>query len=144
MKAARLSVSKVTEAEWNFIVEELIEGYEDDDVLQNGAKTADADATGASNGLVDGAATMGVKETIESEPPTTDSLLAPETVATSSRPASRAGLEKKASSRPGSRANSLAPPRGASRGRSRTPSTAPNGAQPAATTSKEKMDPIQE
>ena len=27
---ARLSVSKVSEAEWNFIVDKLIEGYEED------------------------------------------------------------------------------------------------------------------
>ena len=31
--AARLSVSKVSEKEWNFIVDELIDGYEEDEAL---------------------------------------------------------------------------------------------------------------
>lgn len=47
--SARLSVSKVTEKEWNFIVNELIEGYEEDGAVPAAAigedtTMADADA----------------------------------------------------------------------------------------------------
>ena len=88
--AARLSVSKVSEEEWNFIVDELIEGYEEDAALPNGAKAASTTTDANANGATP-TTTTEAKETIESDPPTTDTLLAPETAATSSRPASRAG-----------------------------------------------------
>lgn len=44
LNAARLSVSRVSEAEWNFITENLIEGYEEDEGdAVAGAEAADAD-----------------------------------------------------------------------------------------------------
>ncbi|KAK3702931.1 hypothetical protein LTR37_014780 [Vermiconidia calcicola] len=159
--AARLSVSKVTESEWNFICTELIEWYEDDAELPNGAKKddtamedADIDAD-ADAALPNGAAVPEVQDTIESEPPTTDTLLPVETAATSSRPASRAGSraasragsrapsEKKPASRPASRAGSLVVPRATSRGRSRTPSARASSAAPMGTVA-EEMDVINE
>lgn len=131
--AARLSVSKVTEEEWDFIVNELIDGYEDDDApATNGVKGNDATRGNAPLPL-DAAATPVAMPTIESDIPTTDTALPADTAATSSRPASRAGSQKppsraasRASSRAGSqkptsRNGSLAVPRAASRGRSRTP-----------------------
>lgn len=173
--AARLSVSRVTEKEWNFICNELIEGYEDDAEPANGAKKddtamedADADADAAlpnvetaiedveaDAALPNGAAVQEVQETVESEPPTTDTLLPAETAATSSRPASRAGSraasragsrgpsEKKPASRPVSRAGSLVVPRATSRGRSRTSSARASSAAPMQPLA-EEMDVINE
>ena len=123
--AARLSVSKVSEAEWNFIVDNLIEGYEEDE----GLSASEAGDSKVPNG---------VKKTIESDAPTADTGLTAITAPTSrpasragsrasSRAASRAGSESLANglkppSRPASRAASLQPPaRSVSRGRSRTP-----------------------
>jgi hypothetical protein len=116
--AARLSVSKVSDEEWNFIVDNLIEGYEEEEdaaALPTNSKDVVMTNGEATNGIKE----PEVQETIETDGiPTTDSnLLAPETAATSSRPASRAGSKK-----PGSRANSAQPARANSRARSRTPS----------------------
>ena len=129
----RLSVSKVSEKEWDFIINELVEGYEDDAALPattNGVEDAMEDG-----GLPNGVTVTESKEIAESDLPTTDTVLPAETAATSSRPASRAGSragsDKKSMSRPGSRAGSLAPPRPASRGRSRTPGARAGSAQPA-------------
>lgn len=143
--AARLSVSKVSEDEWNFINNELIEGFEDDTAALLTASTAtNGDAMEVDN-VPNGATIIETKETIETDMTTTDTMLAAETTA-SSRPGSRAGstapskagsrapsrvgsrapsaepkFEKK-SSRPVSRAGSLAPPTTAGAcGRSRTP-----------------------
>ena len=123
--AARLSVSKVSEEEWNFIVNELIEGYEEDEALP-------AADTGEDTPMADVSTKVpnGVKQTIEADIPTTDTLFTANTAPTS-RPDSRAGSRAgsasringiKPTSRPGSRAGSLKPPaRSVSRGRSRTP-----------------------
>ena len=148
-KAARLSVSKVSEKEWDFIVNELIEGYEDDAGLPAATKGVEDAMEDA--GLPNGVTIMESKEIPESDMPTTDTVLAEETTATSSRPASiggsrpgsRAGPVKKSTSRPGSRAGSLAPPRTASRGRSRTPGARAGSAQPMGTVA-EEMDVIGE
>jgi hypothetical protein len=114
---ARLSVSKVAEKEWNFIVDELIEGYEDEALPagETGGDTPMGDA--------DTKAPDGVKQSIESDVPTTDTLLAPDTAPTSSRPGSRGGSRSRANGlKPGSRAASLQPSaRSGSRGRSGTP-----------------------
>ena len=142
LNAARLSVSKVSEKEWAFIVNELVEGYEEDDDVDGAASAAAADVKTTvplpalttpplepyeqGNGLPEGFVL--VKDTIESTLPTTDSMLPTDLAAPSSKPASRAGSRKassRAGSRPPSRNGSLAPPaassRPASRGRSRTP-----------------------
>jgi len=142
-KQTRLSVSKVTQEEWDFITENLVEGYEEggaeEDVdLPNGTTKAHTGDVEMADGDIDDAALPNgptittdapeLQQTIEdAELPTTDSLaLPPDTAATSSRPASRAGSKKPASRagsvKPASRAGSLAPPRPSSRGRSRTPS----------------------
>ena len=142
-KLARLSVSKVSKEEWEFIVNQLIEDYEDDTALPataNGVDGAMEDA-GLPNGVAE------TKEIPESDMPTTDTVLAAETTATSrpaSRAGSRAGSEKKSVSRPGSRAGSLAPPlRAPSRGRSRTPAVRASSAQPMGTLA-EEMEVVQE
>ena len=141
--AARLSVSKVAEEEWNFIVNELIDGYEDEAALPY---TAPVDEK-----MMNGVTVTEAKESIESDLPTTDTGLAVETAASSrpasragSRPPSRAGLEKKSTSRPASRNGSLAPPpRATSRGRSRTPAARAGSAQPMATLT-EEMEVVKE
>ena len=61
--AARLSVSKVTEAEWNFIVDHLIEGYEEDEALP--ARAA-GDTPMADD---DSKVPSGIRKTIESDAP---------------------------------------------------------------------------
>lgn len=133
--AARLSVSKVSQEEWDFITQKLIEGFEEDnDEMTTGA--ADGfKASGASSELPNGGLATppllpnGTPEpdaampTIESDLPTTDTLLAAETAATSSKPPSRAGSKRptsRSNSRPPSRNGNLSVPRGSSRGRSRT------------------------
>ena len=119
--AARLSVSKVTEKEWNFIVDELIEGYDEDGALPAADAGEDTPMADADTKLPNG-----VKQTIESEVPTTDTLLTANTAPTS-RPGSRAGSRAGSTSRingikPSSRPGNLQPPaRSVSRGRSRTP-----------------------
>ena len=135
---ARLSVSKVAEKEWNFIVDELVEGYEDEALPagETGGDTPMADA--------DAKALDGVKQSIESDVPTTDTLLAADTAPTSSRPGSRGGSRSRANglkpgSRPGSRTASLQPPvRAGSRGRSGTPAGRARSTQ-AMTTLTEEM-----
>lgn len=132
---ARLSVSKVNESEWNFIIDNLVEGYEEDEALPakevGDPAIADADIE----------IPNGVKKTIESDAPTADTGLTADTAPTSrpasraasrassraaSRPPSRAGSESrntglKPASRPASRASLQPPARSVSRGRSRTP-----------------------
>ena len=148
MKAARLSVSKVSEEEWDFIVNQLIDGYEDDAALPqatNGEAAVDEDAE-----LPNGITVTETTEVAGSDLPTSDTMLAAETAATSSRPASRAGSAansrpgsragsvKKSTSRAASRAGSLVPPsRAGSRARSRTPGGRASSAQPMATVSEE-------
>jgi predicted RNA-binding protein with PUA-like domain len=135
---ARLSVSKVSEDEWDFIVNNLVDGYADEDegeaagVMKSNGDVAMADGEDfMDDNLVNGtSAPPEIKETIESEPPTTDSLLAADTAATSSRPPSRGGSKK-----PASLAGSLAPPAGSragSRARSRTPVSRRGSVQPQA------------
>jgi hypothetical protein len=135
--AARLSVSKVTEKEWNFIVNELIEGYEEDEALpaaDTGEDTPMADA--------DPKLPNGVKQTIESEVPTTDTIFTANTAPTS-RPGSRGGSRAGSTSRingikPASRPGSLQPPaRSVSRGRSRTPGRRAASTQPMTTLTEE-------
>ena len=131
LNSARLSVSKVSEKEWNFIVDKLIDGYEEDAALPS-VETAEDTPMGTAGDAIPN----GVKQTIESDVPTTDTGLAAETTP-SSRPASRAASRagSRAGSRaasanlkPASRAGSLKPAsrqpskaRSVSRGRSRTP-----------------------
>ena len=126
---ARLSVSKVAENEWNFIVDELIEGYEDE-VLPAGETGGDAPMADA-----DTKAPGGVKQSIESDAPTTDTALAAETALTSSRTGSRGGSRSRANGlKPGSRAASLQrPARSGSRGRSGTPGGRARSTQPMTT-----------
>lgn len=146
--AARLSVSKVTEQEWNFITEELIEGYEDEAALP---ATTNGDVAIMDAKLSNGVTVAKTKVTSESDVPTTDTLLAVETAATSrptsragSRPPSRAASDKKIISRPASRAGSLAPPsRAASRGRNRTPAARAGSAAPMASVV-EEMEVVDE
>lgn len=85
LNAARLSVSKVSEKEWNFIVDELIEAYEDE-ALPAGETGGDTPMADADKNEPDG-----VKQSIESDVPTTDTLLAAATAPTSSRAGSRGG-----------------------------------------------------
>lgn len=127
LTAARLSVSAVTKKEWDFIVNELIEGYEEDMPTN-----------------VDGVEAKGVEivkttEPADDEGPNGTANVEVLNIAgptgldgTSSRPASRAA-SRAGSKKPGSRAGSLAPAAGAkTRGRSRTPlrdTSAPVGAE---------------
>ena len=143
-KAARLSVSKVTEKEWSFIVDNLIEGYEEE-ALPTGETGGDTPMADAETKAPDR-----VKKTIESDAPTTDTVLTTNTAPTS-RPGSRAGSRagsrtgsqprvngNKPASRPASRAGSLqAPARSVSRGRSRTPGQRAASAQPMDTVAEE-------
>ena len=130
---ARLSVSKIAEKEWNFIVDELIEGYEDE--------ALPAGETSTETLMVDAGtkAPGGVKQSIESDVPTTDTALAAETALTSSRAGSRGGSRSRANglkpgSKPGSRAASLQrPARSGSRGRSGTPGGRARSTQPMTT-----------
>ena len=104
LKAARLSVSKVTMEEWTFITEQLVDGYEHE---VDGFPSANGEHAGTlPNGntatpnaerlvfLSDGTLNPDIMQTIESDPATAadNTSLAPDTAATSSRPASRAGL----------------------------------------------------
>ena len=140
LNAARLSVSKVSEKEWDFIMNELILGY---DEVAPPAVNGDDSATAA---LPNGTAETPAPPTIESDVATTDTF---GTAANSSRPESRAGSKKPASrassrqpaARPTSRAASLAPPRATSRGRSRTPRA--GNAQPMAAVA-EEMEVVME
>ena len=133
----RLSVSKVSQEEWNFIVDKLIEGYEDEDALPSKAAKGDDTAKAESSKMPNGNT---IKETVESDLPTTDTMLPADTAATSSRPASRAG-SRAASRKPGSRAVSLAPPpRATSRGRSRTPMPRAASAQPMTAVAEERVE----
>lgn len=152
--AARLSVSKVSEAEWNFITENLIQGYEangDDD----GEADATADLPTASKGPQGPDFPGGIEESEEAvrndsvaaakatstttktavpavvastevEPMMTD---IPDATSATSRPASRAASRqasvKRTNSRGGSRAGSVAPPATSSRIASRANSLAP-------------------
>ena len=148
MTAARLSVSKVSEKEWDFIVNELIEGYEEDAALPGVPKangtTMDTDEV--PNGVTSATENNNAfaLPTVESDLPTTDTILPAGTAPTSSRPASRARSDKKSTSRPASRAGSLAPPRATSRGRSRTPMSRAGSAKPMAAVAEEGMDVIKE
>lgn len=151
LKQSRLSVTSVSEAEWNFITNQLIEGYQEEDVLA-GAEESGADGTDnaeedstliateqpdgedvvsetAQKGLElpQGTALAGpVQPTTESEVPSTDTIF-PVGTSQTSRPASRGGSRassvkaKATASRQSSRAGSLAPPATNGRGRSRTP-----------------------
>lgn len=137
-KSARLSVSKVSEQEWDFIVNKLIEGYEEDAGALPGAmetngiaKTDDDKAVNdAVNGAVTASESMLALPSVESDIPSTDTLLPADTAATSSKPVSRAG--------------SLAPTkRAGSRARSRTPLSRAITPKPA-TTIAEGMEVIEE
>lgn len=162
--AARLSVSKVSEKEWNFIVDNLIDGYDDDGEAPIGVpvlpKINPPSIFGGAE--IEEPTTNGlpytfdalVRDTIESEAPTADTALAniessttiqPNGHATPSRPTSRAASRKTSSragsrtgSRPASRAGSLAPPKTEARGRSRTPRA--SSAQPAMIAVQEEME----
>lgn len=177
---ARLSVSKVSEAEWNFIVDKLIEGYEEDESNTAGpAPKVDSDVDMGYAELTNGTT---VKQSIEAahlpsgtvvvsedskeipdtDVPATDTLATGATLATSSRPpsraASRAGSRppsraasrtraemKSTTSRPGSRNGSLAPPpRAVSRGRSRTPAARAGSAKPGMKSVAEEMEAVEE
>ena len=73
LNAARLSVSKVSEKEWNFIVNELIDGYEDDKLPAKSNPSifgGDDDQNELASGLPN--PFVLVKETIESDAPTKD------------------------------------------------------------------------
>ncbi|KAK4508160.1 hypothetical protein PRZ48_001898 [Zasmidium cellare] len=136
-KAARLSVSKVTKKEWDFIVNNLVEGYEDDEEGIEAAASIEEPVIEKTAGLPDsinGAAPPAIMT--EPDVPPTDMPDASSATGnldtnklSSSRPASRAGSRAgsvtagKGNSRPASRAGSLAPP-GGRRGRSVTPKAA--------------------
>lgn len=125
--AARLSVSKVSEDEWNFIHQNLITGFEDEE-------DANANGEAAVTKKVLPPSIPSIVQSTESEQLMTDGVKAATsaTLGTSSRAASRQPSAKPASRR-GSRAGSLAPPtasRAGSRARSVTP--AANAARTAA------------
>ena len=156
IKSTRTSVTRVSQKEWDFITENLIEGYEDGLPAVGGTATAlgtlptdDPTATAgddlpAVNESVDALPTIEQPVVTTSEALTTDTVAPVETVATS-RPASRAGSKapsragskapvsragsKAPVSRAGSRAPSLAP-RPVSRGRSRTPNPRAGSVKP--------------
>lgn len=162
-KAARLSVSKVSPQEWNFIVDNLIEGYEEDGEPAVASKKETSDdalptvATATEDDIMTGV--PGINGVVSEEPvlPTSETAAASiEVNATSragslkpsSRPTSRA--PSRAPSRSGSKAPSrqasLAPPRARSRGRSRTPASRGGSVKPmqGVTEGTEKMETVQE
>ena len=138
-RAARLSVSKVSEDEWNFIVNQLIEGYEEDEIgsgfaLPNGEKSTtkskktkskvNTPVNGSSDSIVQGTIddvdmsdANTIKESTEVPtaaleiPTSTDPLIASEATV-----GSRAGSKAR---KPSSRASSLAPAAPGSRAQSR-------------------------
>lgn len=147
IKQSRLSVTGVTEAEWNFITERLVEGYEEDegDALpkaegrngaSNGTINAEEDSTLITTEQPDGDVVINESSqkeeaelppgiapaglalpTIESEIPSTDTIFPAETSQTS-RPASRQA----------SRAPSVKAKATTSRQSSRAPSVKPTAA----------------
>lgn len=152
--AARLSVSKVTEKEWNFIVDNLIEGYEEDESAPNIATTS---KDNKKDGSVPSKASKGKEDSVVPDAtitingttaPAEDDIVptsepaAPAANGTTSRASSRkpstsrAASRKPSTSRAASRASSkgpqdkLAPPRAQSRGRSRTPASRAGSAKP--------------
>ncbi|SMY23264.1 unnamed protein product [Zymoseptoria tritici ST99CH_1A5] len=160
LTAARLSVSKVSEEEWNFITEKLIEGYEDDEALPgmnshltNTGKELEEEANDSLtsnnlNGITDGAKDVldGVADTAtkivdgeglpELALPTienevpTSDTALPANTSQTSRPTSRASSTKGKAG--GSRASSVAKSKvGGSRAGSAAPST--SGLAPPAT-----------
>jgi hypothetical protein len=157
LTAARLSVSKVSEAEWNFITENLVDGYEEDGALpglegglaaDNGNETEEQDdivstetpkivetsttvTHGETNGISVNAADLPemALPTIENDVATSDSAI-PAGTSQTSRPASRASSTKAKTG--GSRASSAAK---GNRSSSRAGSAAPSasGLAPPAT-----------
>lgn len=129
LNAARLSVSKVSADEWTFIVDNLIEGYDDEVLVKE--ITKDEDVALKTTLPSDSATIIETKEPIDtaisaigtvqaatSKSPSRANSAKPHSRASSLKPTSRAG-----SAKPPSHAGSLAPPTGraASRARSRTP-----------------------
>lgn len=158
LNAARLSVSKVSEKEWKFIVNNLIEGYDDDgDAPLAVPAVPKIDPPSIFGGAIADEVTSNglpepfvlVRSTIESEDLSTDvgsvnvdssTALQTNGVASSSRPTSRAGSRKpssRARSRPPSRSGSLAAPKVEGRGRSRTPR--PGSAKPMVAVPEEEL-----
>lgn len=126
LKQSRLSVARVSEKEWDFIVNNLIEGYEEDGADAPASNAADGQQSGAGDSTVNGNQTVAGADAGEDEAPlptnafgglptigavnsmddllpTSGTALPPTTNATS-RPTSRAGGSKR-----GSRQNSVAP-----------------------------------
>lgn len=118
--AARLSVSKVSEDEWNFIHENLITGFEDEqDASTNGEAAVTKKVLPPS--------IPSIVQSTESEQLMTDGIKAATSATLASSRAASCQPSAKPASRRGSRAGSLAPPtasRAGSRARSNTPASA--------------------
>ena len=98
LNAARTSVTRVSEKEWNFIVNELVEGYEDDDAAL-GVPVPKPDPKLP--------LTLSAETPLDADLPSTDTGL-PATTANTSRPVSRT-TSNKPPSRAASRQTSVVP-----------------------------------
>lgn len=151
-KTARLSVSKVTPKEWDFIVDHLIEGYEDEarpaaalnDTKDDTLPTTTVD-TPTINAATAGDEVVPTSDTIAPSVQVNGGTSRASFRKPSSRPTSRAPSKapSRATSQGPSRQASLPPPRAQSRGRSRTPASRAGSVKPL-TDVAEEMETVSE